>query len=94
MTTKWDDCVAKAQEAMERALSVGDTYVDQCEKLLGRNLDARVRLNRLLYWLNMDRETFEKLSDQEQADHLHMQNEVRAIRDILRGGGESGCMTI
>ena len=85
MTAKWDDCVAKAQEAVERALSVGDTYVDQYEKLLELNLNARVRLNRLSYWLNMDRETFEKLSDQEQADHLHMQKEVRAIRGILRG---------
>ena len=85
MTAEWDECVVKAQKAVEEALSVGDTYVDQFEKLLERNFNARKRLNRLMYWLDMDRETFENLSDQEQADHLHMQNEVQAIMDILRG---------
>ena len=85
MTAEWDECVEKAREAVERALSVGDTYVDQFDSLLQQNLNARKRLNKLLYWLNIDNETFENLSDQEQADHLHMQNEVLAIRDILRG---------
>lgn len=85
MTAEWDGCVEKAREAVERALSVGDTYVDQFERLLGLNFNARKRLNRLLYWLDIDRETFEKLSDQAQADHLHMQNEVQAIMNILRG---------
>ena len=85
MTAEWDEYVEKAREAVERALSVGDTYVDQFERLLGLNFNARKRLNRLLYWLDIDREAFEKLSDQAQADHLHMQNEVRAIMNILRG---------
>lgn len=85
MTAEWNECVVKAREAVERALSVGDTYVDQFEKLLGLNFNARKRLNRLLYWLDIDSEVFERMSDEEQADHLHMKNEVLAIRDILRG---------
>ena len=89
MTAEWNEYVVKAQKAVEMALSVGDTYVDQFEKLLELNFNARMRLNKLLHWLDMDRETFEKLSDQEQADHLHMQNEVQEIRDILRGKEQS-----
>ena len=85
MTAEWNDCVVKAQEAVEKALSVGDTYVDQFEKLLELNFNARKRLNRLLYWLDIDSEVFERMSDQQQADHLHMKNEVQAIMNILRG---------
>ena len=85
MTAEWDECVEKAREAVERALSVGDTYVDQFDRLLGLNFNARMRLNRLLYWLDIDREIFERMSNEEQAYHLHMQNEVQAIMNILRG---------
>ena len=89
MTAEWNEYVVKAQEAVERVISVGDTYVDQFEKLMLRNLDAQKRLNKLLYWLDVDSEVFERMSDQEQADHLHMQNEVRAIKDILLGKEKS-----
>ncbi len=85
MTAEWDGCVEKAREAVERALSVGDTYVDQFEKLMLRNLDAQKRLNKLLYWLDIDSEMFEKMSHGEKANHRHMQNEVQAIKDILMG---------
>ena len=85
MTAEWKEYEVKAQEAVEKVLSVGDTYVDQYEKLLLRNLDARKRIDKLLYWLDMDGEAFENLSYGEKADHLHMQNEVQAIKDILLG---------
>ena len=85
MTAEWNEYVVKAQKAVEKVLSVGDTYVDQYEKLLLRNLDARKRIDKLLYWLDMDGEAFENLSYGEKADHLHMQNEVQAIKDILLG---------
>ena len=89
MTAEWNEYVVKAQEAVEKVISVGDTYVDQYEKLLLRNLDARKRLNKLLYWLDMDGEAFENLSYGEKADHLHMQEEVQAIKDILLGKEKS-----
>ena len=85
MTAEWDEYVRKAQGSLNKVLSVGDTYVDQYEKLLLRNLDARKRIDKLLYWLDMDGEAFENLSYGEKADHLHMQNEVQAIKDILLG---------
>jgi len=85
MTAEWNEYVVKAQEAVERVISVGDTYVDQYEELMQRHFNAQTRLNKLLYWLDVDSEVFERMSDQEQADHLHMQNEVQAIKDILLG---------
>ena len=85
MTAEWNEYVVKAQEAVERVISVGDTYVDQFEDLFKRSLDARKRIDKLLYWLDMDGEAFENLSYGEKADHLHMQKEVQAIKDILLG---------
>ena len=85
MTAEWDEYVRKAQGSLNKVLSVGDTYVDQYEELFKRSLDARKRIDKLLYWLDMDSETFENLSYGERADHRHMQNEVQAIKDILLG---------
>lgn len=85
MTAEWDEYVVKAQKAVKKALSVGDTYVDQFEKLTMRHHDAQKRLNKLLYWLDIDSEMFEKMSHGEKAEHLYMQKEVQAIKDILMG---------
>ena len=85
MTAEWDEYVVKAQKAVEKALSVGDTYVDQFEKLTMRHHDAQKRLNKLLHWLDIDDELWDMLTPMEKADHRHMQKEVQAIKNILLG---------
>jgi len=85
MTAEWNEYVVKAQEAVEKVLSVGDTYVDQFEVMFERSVEAQKRIHKLLYWLDMDRETFERMSEQEQADHMHIMEEVQGIKDALLG---------
>jgi len=89
MGDEWDEYVAKAQKAFEKVLSVGDTYVDQFVKLAIRHSEAKKRINKLLYWLDIDDEVWDMLTPMEKSDHLHMQKELKAIKDILLGKGKS-----
>ena len=89
MGDEWDEYAVKAQKAVKKALSVGDTYVDQFEKLTMRHQDAQKRLSKLLHWLDIDDELWDMLTPIEKADHRHMQKEVKAIKDILLGKEKS-----
>ena len=50
--------------------------------------EAMCRLHELKYWLDMDQELFDLMTDQQQADHKHVKTAVDGIIWALRGEAE------
>ena len=47
--------------------------------------EAMYRLHKLKYWLDMDQELFDAMTDQQQADHKYIQTAVDGIIWALKG---------
>jgi hypothetical protein len=67
---------------MQKMREVGQVRIEELEATLFKALE---RTKKLLYWLDIDDEFWESLTDMEKADHRHMQSEVTSIKCIMTG---------
>jgi hypothetical protein len=47
--------------------------------------DALEQLSKLQYWLDMDQELFDRMTEEQQADHTYVQTAVDGIIGALKG---------
>lgn len=55
------------------------------EKLADRIGEAMYRLHKLKYWLDMDEEVFDAMTDQQKAAHKYVQTAVAGVIWALKG---------
>jgi hypothetical protein len=79
------DLLEEKFEVAEGSLNVSSKLWWQSSQRIG---EAMYRLHKLKYWLDMDQELFDAMTDQQQADHKYVQTAVDGIIWALKGDNQ------